>query len=197
MTCLATFSTSFHDLRFRIDVRIAFSGICEGLILGSTLIAAAARSVGRLLTNYCLICMRPKMKTLYFFLWYVCSNISWQDRLRPLQVHRTVHKSFKSWISACFSLQTLKWTGNLDLGSVMTDYRSWIWRCHMHSTLFLFLFSKVVHLDIFLVSLYDCILLWNILSFRQYQAVSRLLSDVRYFPKYFPHRLYVLANPPS
>ena len=40
---------------------------------------------------------------------------SWQDRLQPLQVHCTVHKSLKSWISVCFFLQTLKWMDNLGL----------------------------------------------------------------------------------
>ena len=67
MTCLVTFSTSFHDLRFRVAVRIAFSWICEGLILGSALIAAATRSVGQLLTNFVLHVCLPKWKICAFF----------------------------------------------------------------------------------------------------------------------------------
>ena len=158
----------------------SFSWICEGLILRSTLIAAPTRSVGRLLTNFVLHVYVPKWKICAFSL--ICKQYtSWRDRLRPVQVHLTVHKSLKSWISVCFFLQTLKWTGNLGLSSAMTDYSPWIWRCHIHSSSFLNLFSMVVHLDIFLVCLYDWILLWNILSFRQYQTVSRLLSGVWYF----------------
>ena len=58
-------------------------------------------------------------------------DTSWQDRLRSLQVHRTVYKSLKSWISVCFILQTLKWTSNVGLGSAIAHYSPWIWRCDL------------------------------------------------------------------
>ena len=60
----------------------------------------------------------------------------------------------------------------------------WVWAAQLpitvlesdgviYSTSFWNLFPMVVHLDIFLVSVYNWILLWNILSFPQYQTVSR------------------------
>ena len=56
-----------------------------------------------------------------FVLFSLCMQYtSWQDRLQPLKMHRTVQKSLKRWISVCFFLQTLKWTGNLGLGQIST-----------------------------------------------------------------------------